>query len=68
MPISNETLKAMIRDFHGFDLTDAELELIRPEIDNYLAALESLRDLDLSNVMSGRLLKVDEGRPSDAQR
>ena len=68
MPISNETLKAMIRDFQGFDLTDAELELIRPEIDNYLAALESLRDLDLSNVMSGRLLKVDEGRPSDAQR
>ncbi len=66
MPISNETLKAMIRDFQGFDLTDAELELIRPEIDNYMAAVESMRDLDLSNVMSSRLLKVDEGRPSDA--
>ena len=66
MPISNETLKAIIRDFQGFDLTDAELELIRPEIDNYMAAVESMRDLDLSNVMSSRLLKVDEGRPSDA--
>ena len=66
MPISNETLKAMIRDFHCFDMTDAELELIRPEIDNYLAAVESLGDLDLSNVMSGRLLKVDERRSSDA--
>ncbi len=66
MPISNETLKAMIRDFQGFDLTDAELELIRPEIDNYMAAVESMRELDLSNVMSSRLLKVDEGRPSDA--
>jgi hypothetical protein len=66
MPISNETLKAMIRDYNGFELTDMELELIRPEIDNYLAAVESLADLDLSNVMSGRLLKVDEGRASDA--
>ncbi len=66
MPISNETLKAMIRDFQGFDLTDAELELIRPEIDNYMAAVESLRELDLSNVMSSRLLKVDEGRPGNA--
>lgn len=66
MPISNETLKAMIRDFQGFDLTDAELELIRPEIDNYMAAVESMRELDLSNVMSSRLLKVDEGRPIDA--
>ncbi len=66
MPISNETLKAMIRDFQGFNLTDAELELIRPEIDNYMAAVESMRELDLSNVMSSRLLKVDEGRPSDA--
>lgn len=66
MPISNETLKAMIQDFQGFNLTDAELELIRPEIDNYMAAVESMRDLDLSNVMSSRLLKVDEGRPSDA--
>ena len=65
MPISNETLKAMIRDFNGFEMTDAELELIRPEIDNYMAAVDSLRDLDLSNVMSGRLLKVDEGRASD---
>ena len=37
MPISNETLKAMIQDFQGFNLTDAELELIRPEIDNYMA-------------------------------
>ena len=66
MPISNETLKAMIRAFNGFELTDAELELLRPEIDNYLAAVESLDGLDLSNVMSGRLLKVDEGRSSDA--
>ena len=66
MPISDETLKAIIREFHGFDLSEAELEMIRPEIDNYLAAVESMDGLDLSNVMSGRLLKVDEGNATDA--
>jgi len=60
MPISPETLKSMIRDFHGFDLSDAEIELIQPELESYLAELERLRDLDLSDVMSGRLLKADE--------
>ena len=61
MPISAETLKLMIRDFHGFDLSDAEIELIRPELESYLAEVERLRDLDLSAVMSSRLLKADEG-------
>ena len=43
MAISNETLKAMIRDFHGFELSDEELHLIRPELDGYLAAIEKPR-------------------------
>ena len=59
MTISDETLKAMIRDFNGFELSDNELALIRPELDSYLAEIERLRDLDLSGVFSGRLLKVD---------
>ena len=33
MAISDETLKAIIRDFHGFELSDAELALIRPELE-----------------------------------
>jgi hypothetical protein len=61
MPISKDTLRAMIRDFHGFELSDSELDLIEPELNNYLAEVEKLRELDLSNVMSGRLLNVDEG-------
>jgi hypothetical protein len=55
----------MIRDFHGFELSDSELDLIEPELNNYLAEVEKLRELDLSNVMSGRLLKVDEGGDFD---
>ena len=61
MSIPNETLKAMARGFHGFELSDEELELIRPELDSYLAEIEQLRELDLSSVMSARLLKASEG-------
>ena len=65
MPVSKDTLRAMIRDFHGFELSDSELDLIEPELNNYLAEVEKLRELDLSNVMSGLLLKVDEGGDFD---
>ena len=61
MAISRGTLKAMIRDYGGFPVTDAELDLIQPELDNYLVELEKLRQLDLSNVLSARLLRTQEG-------
>ncbi len=61
MPIEKETLKAMIRDYHGLEISDEELDLVAPALNNYLAEVEKLRDLDLSNVMSGRLLRADEG-------
>ncbi|MCH8225507.1 MAG: hypothetical protein IIC97_06550 [Chloroflexi bacterium] len=61
MAIQNETLKAIIRDYHGFELTDEELDLVRPTVENYLAEVEKLRDLDLSGVMSSRLIRADEG-------
>ena len=61
MTIPNETLQAMMRAYHGFELSDAELELVRPELDNYLQELETLRTLDLSDVLSARLLRAQEG-------
>jgi hypothetical protein len=61
MALSRETLKAMMRDYQGFELSDEELERIRPELDAYLAEVERLRDLDLSQVMSVRLLRAHEG-------
>jgi Asp-tRNA(Asn)/Glu-tRNA(Gln) amidotransferase C subunit len=64
MALSTETLKAMIRDYHGFHLSDEELERIRPELDDYLAAVEQLRELDLSSVLSARLLRAHEGGQS----
>lgn len=60
MDLSNETLQAMIAAYGGFPLTDAELELVRPELESYVAAAEQLREIDLSAVFSGRLLRVAE--------
>ena len=61
MAIPYETLKAMIRDFHGFPVSEEEFELISPELDSYIAEIEKLKGLDLSNVMSVRLLRAKEG-------
>ena len=61
MAIELETLKAMIRDYGGFEISDEELEIVRPALDNYLAEVEKLNELDLSGVMSARLLRAQEG-------
>jgi len=58
MSVSDETLQAIIREYNGFELTADELELVRPEIDYYMEQLATLNDLDLSDVMSGRLLRM----------
>ena len=60
MAISNETLKAMIRDYNGLDLSDEEIELVRPELESYFAELKKLEDLDLSGVFSGRLMHIPD--------
>ena len=58
MSISDETLKGMIRDYNGFELSDEELELVRPELEFYLDELNKLEELDLSNLFSSRLLRL----------
>ena len=60
MAISNETLKAMIRDYNGLDLSDEVIELVRPELESYFAELKKLEDLDLSDVFSGRLMHIPD--------
>ena len=61
MSIANETLQAMIQSYYGFTLTDDEIELVRPELEHYFKEVEQLRALDLANVLSGRLLRAQEG-------
>ena len=66
MTISDATLKRMIAEYGGFELSDAELELVRPELESYLTELQNLRDLDLSSVASARLLRAGDGGNEDA--
>ncbi len=64
MHITDETLRALIRDYQGFELTDEELALVRLEVDAYTREVEALGDLDLAAVPSGRLLRAQEGGES----
>ena len=61
MSVPKDTLRAMIRAYHGFELSDDELDLIQPELENYLKQVEKLRELDFIDVMSSRLLRAQEG-------
>ena len=65
MSISDATLKGIIAEYGGFDLSDAELQAVKPELESYLAELQNLRDLDLSSVVSARLLRADDGSDVD---
>ena len=56
-----ETLKAMIEEYQGIPLTDDELKRVLPEIEVYVRGAEQLRALDLAAVVSGRLVRVQEG-------
>ena len=66
MGISKETMQAIIREYGGFELSDEELEMVQPEVEGYLEAMAGIDDLDLSNVMSSRLLRASEGGTEDA--
>jgi hypothetical protein len=68
MSVSNETLQAIIRDYNGFELSAEELELVRPEVDYYMEQLAILDDLDLSDAMSGRLLRMPAADESQARK
>ena len=68
MSVSDDTLQAIIREYQGFELSADELELVRPEIDFYLEQLAILDDLDLSGVMSGRLLRMPAADESQARQ
>ena len=51
----------MIRDYGGFDLSDEELDKVRPELEYYMEELEKLNGLDLSGGFSSRLINLDKG-------
>lgn len=68
MGVSDETLQGMIRDYGGVELSAAELELVRPELDFYMAQAALLEGIDFSGVMSGRLLRMPAGDEESARQ
>lgn len=51
----------MIREFHGMERSYGELEIVALALDSYLTEVENLCELDLSDVMTGRMLRAREG-------
>ena len=61
MDIDRKTLRAMLQIYQGIELSDEEFDLIEPELQSYFDIVEKLKELDLSDVPSGRLLRASEG-------
>ena len=53
----------MLREFGGVEPTEEEMEEVLASVRNYQQRAERLGELDLSTVLSGRLLRAQEGGP-----
>jgi hypothetical protein len=62
MTVTRETLRRMLEEFGGLPMTDEELDRVLPHIQNYVNQAATMKQLDLAQVWSGRLLRADEGR------
>lgn len=59
--ITKETLRTMLDAFGGLSMTDAELEAVLPVVQSYAERAKRFSELDLANVLSTRILRVQEG-------
>ena len=59
--VTRETLRRMLEEFGGLEMTDEELDRVAPHVQNYVDQAAKMKGLDLSDVLSGRLLRTDEG-------
>lgn len=67
MTVSKETLRRMLDEFGGLELSDAELDRVLPHVQAYTETASKLKQLDLSMVLSGRLLRLEEEGKSHAR-
>ena len=66
MGVSKETLRQMIRDMGGPELSDERLEQVMAQVELHQAQSEKLRELDLATVFPARLMKTDPDSDSEA--
>jgi hypothetical protein len=51
----------MLEELGGLEMTDEELARVAPHVQNYVEQAAKLKELDLSDVPSARLLRAEEG-------
>ena len=61
MSVSKETLRQMIQDVGGPDLSDEELDQVMAQYQVHELESERLRQLDLSKVLPARLARAERG-------
>lgn len=61
MSVTRETLRRMLEELGGLEMTDEELARVAPHVQNYVEQAAKLKELDLSDVPSARLLRAEEG-------
>ena len=61
--VTEDTLRAMLREFGGVEPTDEEMEAVLNSVNTYRQRAAPLGELDLATVLSGRLLHAQEGGP-----
>ena len=65
MPVTRETLRRMLQELGGLEMSDEELDRVLPHVQSYLDIAAKMEQLNLRGVLAGRLLRADEGpKPS----
>jgi len=60
MPVTKEILKAMLEAYGGIPMDDKELEGAVNAVNGYLTQAASAKDLDVSQVYAGRLIRLPD--------
>ena len=61
MSVSPETLRAMLAEFGGVDMTDAQLVEAAGALDQWLAEFARLADVPLADAFSANVLRPADG-------
>ena len=61
MKVSADTLRAILSEFGGIPMSDAELARVAPVVEAFVAEFSRLNELDLGDVDSALQMRADDG-------
>ena len=56
--VTKDTLKAIIQDLGGVPMTEEQLDAVLPAVQAHVAAMATLDEVDLSEVLPGHIFRV----------